>query len=47
VGGLAGLAVWLGGPLVASVSTGLLAGGVTLAGLALRPLWGLLGGLGG
>ena len=39
---LAGLAAWLCGPLVASVATGLLAAAGTVAGLALRPVWGLL-----
>jgi hypothetical protein len=46
VGLLAGLGGWLGGPTVAAAGLGLVAAAATLAGLALRPLWGLLGGAG-
>jgi hypothetical protein len=47
VGLLAGLGGWLAGPVVAAAGLGVLAAGATLAGLALRPLWAMFGGMGG
>jgi hypothetical protein len=44
VGVLSGLGASLAGPVVAAAGLALLACDAVMAGLALRPLWGLLGG---